>query len=301
MRSDKPVSWDVAVPEGAQLFGVTSGVMAGKVHQFWVGWLLDRRLHAQALLQEAPIDSDLAPGESPIFPAVMDGSGRACLYSWRKGRQGSALWRHIFSGKIKSAGSATAEALSEVAADPLVSGAAAVPGEASRHAVLAWVEETPAGAVLGLAIVEADRLRVLRSDPIADAGPVVRQRIGVWAASFDRAEVAAVLEARQAPRAYSIVRFSSSPGSEKGAVSRSPLPLPPGMLHAAASDYYKVESRAAPQHTFLMTDGSLLSGKSPTVRRTGVTLDSPLPIVTTAERFYWGVRASDGTLAFEPL
>jgi hypothetical protein len=50
LKTRKWVSWDVSVPEGALLFGATSAVSAGMSHQFWVGWLLGRRLHMQALM-----------------------------------------------------------------------------------------------------------------------------------------------------------------------------------------------------------------------------------------------------------
>jgi hypothetical protein len=37
MRSLTPVAWGVEVPEAAQLFSVTGGIVAGNAHQFWVG------------------------------------------------------------------------------------------------------------------------------------------------------------------------------------------------------------------------------------------------------------------------
>jgi hypothetical protein len=49
--------------------------MTGFSHQFWVGWLVGRRLHMQALMQVKPIDTELATDEVPIFPAVTDLSG----------------------------------------------------------------------------------------------------------------------------------------------------------------------------------------------------------------------------------
>jgi hypothetical protein len=110
----KSVSWDVEVPAGAQLFSVTGGVLSGRPQQFWVGWLVDRSLHMQALMQEAPINTTLVTGEVPIFPAILDSAGHAALYSWRPTPTGAALWRRMFSGAIHKPGIVTAAQVSEL-------------------------------------------------------------------------------------------------------------------------------------------------------------------------------------------
>ena len=189
-----PVSWDVEVPEGAELFSVT-GIVSGDPQQFWVGWLLDRGLHMQALKQEGPIKTELAPDELPIFPAVMDGSGHASLYSWRATEKGTSLWRRVFSGDIHKPGTVTAAVVSEISAKPVVSFAGAVSGEVSEHALLGWLEDSSDGVRMALGVVRPDGVRIIRSEPIPHTAAVARQRLGIWAVSFDRMELSAIVQA----------------------------------------------------------------------------------------------------------
>ncbi|MEA2700646.1 MAG: hypothetical protein QOI66_4917 [Myxococcales bacterium] len=305
LGAQPPVPWDVEVPDGAQLFGATSGISPGLAHQFWVGWLAGPRLHLQALMQKAPVDITVAADESLIFPPVMDRAGTACLYSWRPTGAGAAtaLWRHVVSGQLNTAAVATTEALSEIPSRPVVSVAAAIPGEPSQHAVLGWVEATPAGTVLGLAIVMPDRLRVFRSDPIADTVPFANQRLGVWAAapaSLQRVRLTAVVASKTAPAAYRVATFSVAPAPAGASLSLANTDLPAGQLHAAAIDYLKNHVDPAFQQTFLLGDGTLWTGKVPHAQRQGVVLNDPLAVATTMNA-YWGVRSGNGPLTFEPL
>ncbi len=305
LETDKWVSWDVPVPEGALLFGATSAVSASMSHQFWVGWLLGRRLHMQALMQLKPIEIAIDADEVPILPAVTDHSGVGNLYSWRPAGSGTALWRHSFSGQIKTAGSVTSEAQSEIPGQPVVSIAGTIPGEESQHAVIGWVEATAEGAVLGVALVSPERMRVIRSEPIPGMVPIVRQRLGVWAGSpmsAGRFQLVAVVQSQAEQPAYSIAAMNIGPNADQGAISLSGIDIPAGTLHSAAFDvnkdyYYDVKPSFSP--TFLTEDGDLWARKRPEVLRHSVDLDSPLPVASTSVGTYWGVRAADGTVTFE--
>jgi hypothetical protein len=298
---EDPASWDVEVPEGPELFGATSGITPDTAHQLWVGWFMGRRLHMQAVMQELPIETEIGGDETPIFPAVMDGAGLAALYSWHPVAGGTALLRHVFSGAIKQPAAVTAEVLSEVPGRPLISGAAAIPGEKSEHAVIGWIESTDAGAVLGVAVVMPDHMRVVRSKPIPDTIPFARQRLGVWAAapaSSRRARVTALVEARGPDGGYQVATFEIGPPPTEPTLTLAGSGIPPKQLHAAAFDCVKDYLNPYLYRTYLTNDGTLLSGtKDPQVKRQGVPLDSVLPVLVTAAP-YWGTRAADGTFTF---
>jgi hypothetical protein len=300
-RAFAPSSWGVEVPESAELFAATSGITPANAHQFWVGWLMDRRLHMQALMQEGPIDAVLAVDETPIFPAVMSKAGLAALYSWRPVPAGMALWRRVFSGQIKTQGSSVTEALSEIPGHPLISVAGAIPGEPTQHAVIGWVESTVAGAVLGMAIIRPDSMRVVRSDPIPDWEPLARQRPGLWASAppaDQRFELAVALRSRATPHSYTLARFSVGAKAEERTVSVRAIDVPRDQLHAAAFDYLKDHVEPKFHCTYLTIDGGMWVGGTPQVRRQNVALDSALPVLTT-RRAYWGVRSTDDTLTLE--
>jgi hypothetical protein len=298
----KWVSWDVSVPEGAMLFGATSGVSAGFSHQFWVGWLVGRRLHMQALMQVKPIDTELTAEEVPIFPAITDHSGVGNLYTWRPADEGTALWRHSFTGQIKSVGTVTSEALSVIPGHPVLSVAGTIPGEHSQHAVIGWAEAGPDGAVLGIAIATPDRLRVIRSKPIDGMAPFARQRIALWAASspgpLGRFQLSAVVKSQAEPPAYTRAVFDVGADLGHGSLTLSAVNLPPGTLHSAAFDYEKIQAKPACTPVYLTIDGCLWANDPIEVRRRGIDLDSPLPIVTTGLT-HWGTRKADGTMTFE--
>ena len=268
LETSKWVSWDVSVPEGALLFGATSAVSAGMSHQFWVGWLLGRRLHMQALMQLKPIEMEIEADEVPILPAVTDHSGVGNLYTWRPAGRGTALWRHSFSGQIKTTGFATSEALYEIPGQPVVSIAGTIPGEESQHAVIGWVEATAEGAVLGVALVSPERMRVIRSEPIAGMVPIVRQRLGVWAGvpmSTGRFQLIAVLQSLADKPAYSVAALNIGPNADQSSVALSAIDLPAGTLHSAAFDinkdyYYYVQPSFSP--TFLTKDGDSLGAQA---------------------------------------
>jgi hypothetical protein len=283
------------------LFGATSAVSAGMSHQFWVGWLLGRRLHMQALMQPKPIEMEIEADEVPILPAVTDSSGVGNLYTWRPAGRGTALWRHSFSGQIKTAGFATSEALSEIPGQPVVSIAGTIPGEESQHVVIGWVEATVEGAVLGIAFVSPERMRVIRSKPIAGMVPVVRQRIGLWAAapvSAGRFQLIAAVQSQAEQPAYGAAVMNIGPNADQGSVTLSGIGIPAGTLHSAAFDYDSYEEPSF-SRTFLTKDGTLWARKKPEVKRHSVDLDSPLPVASTSVGTYWGVRAADGTMTFE--
>jgi len=301
--SQGPVSWGVPVPEDALVFGATSSVTTGFSHQFWVGWLVGCRLHMQALMQVKPIDSELAADEVPIFPAVTDLSGVGNLYTWRPAGQGTSLWRHSFMGQIKSVGAVTKEALSEIPGHPLVSVAGTIPGEHEQHAVIGWIEATPDGAVLGMAIVKPDHLRVIRSKPMAGMAPFIRQRPGVWAAAspgpVGHFQLVAVLRSQTEHPAYTVAALKVRPESDLGEVDLADSGIPAGTLHSAAFDEDKNPTKPSFSRTFLTKDGTVLACNPPEVRLHGVDLDSPLPVASTSFHSYWGTRATDGTMTFQ--
>jgi hypothetical protein len=302
LETSKWVSWDVPVPEGVLLFGATSAVSTGVSHQFWVGWLLGRQLHMQALMQLKPIDKEIEADEVPILPAVTAHSGVANLYTWRPAGHGTALWRHSFSGLIKTAGSVTSEALSEIPGQPVVSIVGTIPGEESQHAVIGWVEATSEGAVLGVAIVSPERMRVIRSEPSAGVVPLVRQRLGVWAGattSAGRFQLIAALQSLADKPAYSVAVLNIGPDADQVSVALSGIDLPAGMLHSAAFDNDMSYLQPSFSRTFLTKDGDLWARKQLQVARHSVDLDSPLPVAATSVGTYWGTRAADGTMTFE--
>jgi hypothetical protein len=304
LKPTKWVSWDVPVPENARIFAAGSGISPKNTHQFWVGWLVGRHVHMQALMQEKPIETDLAADETPIFPAITDGSGAVSLYTWRPAPGGAtALWRHTFKGAIKTAGTASAEALSEIPGRPVVSVAGAIPGERAAHALIGWVESGSEGAVLGIAVVMPTRMRVVRSKPLRDLVGFVNQRPGIWAGVKTAAgqyQLAAVVQSRTGAPAYHLAIFNVGGDAGEGRVDLD-TPVPPGTLHAAAFDYERDNTRASLDPAFLTKDGTLwFDTHPPMIKRRGVDLDSPLPIATTSY-VYWGTRAPDGTITFEQL
>jgi len=304
LTSSRPVSWGVPVPEDALVFGATSGITTGFSQQFWVGWLAGRRLHMQALMQTKPIDTELALGEVPIFPAVTDGSGVGSLYTWRTVRDGTALWRHSFAGQIKTVGSAIDEGLYEMPGHPVASVAGTIPGEQSQHAVIGWVEAAGEGSVLGIAVVLPERIRVIRSEPIPGMIPFVRQRLGIWAAapsSVGRFQLIVALQSLTDQPTYSTGVLDIGPDSDHGSLALSGIGVPAGTLHAAAFDEEKNHLEPTFSRTFLTNDGTLWAREPVQVKRHSVDLDSPLPVASTSVYTYWGTRAADGTMTFQPL
>jgi hypothetical protein len=256
----------------------------------------------QALMQEGPIDTDLAGDETPIFPASMDNAGVAALYSWRPAKEGTALWRRLFTGQIKAKPTVTTETLTAVPGRPLVSVLGAIPGDRSQHALIGWAEDTAAGAVLGIAIVRPDGIRVLHSEPVPDFSPFVTQRPGIWASAppaNERYEVTVELQSRHAPHDYKTMQFSVGTTPEESRLSSSTIGLPGDSLHAVAFDYVKNYVDPFLTETYLTKDGRLWLGHPALLRREHVSLDDPLAVLTTEARAYWGVRTSDGSLKFE--
>ena len=301
---EKPVSWDVEAPAGAQLFSVT-GVGSGRPQQFWVGWLVDRSLHMQALMQEGPINTELVAGEVLIFPAIMDVAGRAALYSWRPTPTGASLWRRVFSGAIHKPGTVTAAQVSEIPGNPKLSFAGAVSREESEHAVIGWLEDNTDGSRIGVVIVRPGGVRVLRSEPIARTTVFGRQRLGVWAAALDRVEVAAILEDHDGSGGYDLARFAVGPSSEKGAVTRLRRNLAAGVLRSAAVDYYKNKIEPKPYQSFVTVDGLLLTAyaadQPPRRKQRPSPVDDHLPVVMTDTAAFYASRSDDDRVTFDHL
>jgi hypothetical protein len=255
------------------------------------------------------VDTDLAADETAIFPAVMDKDGVAALYAWRRVAGGSALWRHLFRGAIKTKTSVSTEALTEIAGRPVVSVVGAIPGEPTQHALIGWAEDTAAGAVLGIAVVRPDHISVVRSEPTPGFSPFVHQRPGIWASAPNptpgagRYELRLVLQSRAeaaGPGTYQTAKFSVGAKAVAPKVSLESVGLPAGQLHAAAYDYVKDSIDPLANQAFLTRDGQLWFGPPPTLMKHGVSLDDPLTILTTG-RAYWGERSADGTLSFHQL
>jgi hypothetical protein len=324
--SDSPdfVAWDVDVPQGAQLVGVTSAVSTELAHQYWVGWLLGRSLHMQALKQEAPFTTQLLPGEAPIFPAIMDKAGRSAVYSWRPSDDGRALWRRTFAGDIHQPVTMVERELARIPGRPLAARIAPISNLQTSHALLGWVEESPAGTVLGVALIDSDQVRLFRSDPMVDVSPLARQRLGLWAESYDSVELDVVVRSKEEPFSYSLARFSIgqnnpmkdgwwhagpemppapflvSPDAQKQSLVLTRLNLPAGTLHAAALEHFKQRCELSLHQTYLTTDGRVLvasqiGGELREVLR-NIPLDDPLAVVTGAQAAYWGTRRLDGSI-----
>jgi hypothetical protein len=288
-----PVDWEsTVVPRGAQLFSVTAGVLPETVSQFWVGWIKDRTAYLEGLTEQHAIKAPLAPDESVVFPAVMDGSGAASLFSWRSGAHGASLWQTIFKGRIASPHSVV-----EIPGRPLIFRAAAVPGH-SHRGVVAWVEHTETLTVLGMALVEHGQAKVWRSEPIAGMAPVREQRIGVWASEDGRLETGVVLawEGGGGP-GYRLARFSAGRGGAKSALKFEKVMISAGEVTRAAVEYSS--SLSDPEHVayFLTRDGHLLEGHGLRVVRRSVPSDSSLPIVEG----YWVSKIPEGRPHFERL
>lgn len=301
VRPFEPSSWGVAVPAGAEIFAATGGVTAENARQFWVGWLVGKRVAMQALMQQHPVETELAADETPTFPAVMDNAGVAALYSWRPAGDATALWRRLFTGQLKTKPTVAVEALTEIPGRPVVSVVGAIPGDRTQHAVIGWAEDAPAGAVLGMAIVRPTRIVVERSAPVPDFSPFARQRPGVWASAppaKERYELTVALQSRGSPHRYATARFSIGATPEERNVSTAPIALNPDHLHAAAFDYSKDHVDPFVNEVFLTNDGRMWIGHRPEARRQGLPLGNPLPVLATT-RVYWGVRDPDGSLRFE--
>lgn len=305
IRAFQPSAWGVEVPENAELFATTGGLTPENVRQFWVGWLLGRRVSMLALMQERPIDIALATDETPVFPAVMDKAGVAALYAWRPVADsgGTALWRHLCTGALKTQASVVTEALTAIPGRPVVSVVGAIPGEPTQHALIGWAENTPAGAVIGLAVVRPEGIRIVRSAPLSGLSPLARQRPGIWASAPPAAEgyeLLLVLQSTAEPHDYKTAKLVAGATPEEHKVSLDAVRLPGDSLHAAAFDYLKNHIDAMANQAFLTKDGRLWFGPPATLMKQGLSLDDPLTILTTG-RAYFGERAVDGTLSFQLL
>jgi hypothetical protein len=301
MKAHEPVDWEIRVPAGATLFSLTGGVAPENIEQFWVGWAVDRAVHMEAISDHHAQVVSLAPDEAPIFPGVLGGNGTASLFTWRKAA-GTALWLRTFAPKGKTP---TLRSVAEIPGQPVSSIVAAVPGERSHHALVGWVEASPRGAVLAIAVLKGERTSIVRSDPVGDSRPLPLQRIGLWAGSLHRQELTAVLLGEGPAAGYVLARFSVKPGAAAGTLSTSHIDLQAGEIASAAIDYYRDNSRPLPHCAILTTDGRVLRDDRdqtrPHLLRAGVPLDSPMPIVTTAGAAYWGERGADGRLSFKYL
>lgn len=295
-----PVGWAITVPSGARLFSVTGGVSPARTREFWVGWIRDREVHLKSLSGPVSSSSILTEEESPIFPAVMDGSGAASFYTWRRTANGAALWQRVFS---PSGGPVPARLVVEVPGRPVVSRIAAVPGRRSQHAVVGWVERTESVAsVAGIAVVENEHATVRRSPPIQWTAPIGDQRLGVWAGAIDRVQVAAVVVGDGVPPTFTLMQFGAGPDAPEGALRAESLELSPGQLARAAIDYQPTEEEPRPNVVLLSKDGLLSWDGEPRLRTSSVSLDSVLPIAITAMGPFWGKSSTpNGRLVLDPL
>jgi len=296
LRPADPVDWAATIPSGAHVFSVTAGVSAARVRQFWVGWLSGGRVHMEPLDGVGTLSSSFVPDESMAFPAVMDGSGAASVYTWRPTASGSALWQRVFSKWTVD----EPVQVVEISGRPAVSRVTSGEGLRTRHAVVAWVESTGAGAVLGMvAAEEGRRTKVLRSQPVPGTEPFLPQRLGVWASSaLDAFEVAAVLTRADSKRGYEIARFQVTPERPQGRLGRDVLDLAADQLARAAIDHGRGGETPHTNQALLLRDGRLLANDGRLVHRS-VRLDSELPIVMVGWGAYWRVAKRDGSFELE--
>ena len=295
IQPGEPVEWDTSVPWGAEIFSVTAGVSAARVRQFWTGWLSGGHIHMEPLDGIRTLSSALEADESVIFPAVMDGSGAASVYTWRPTATGATLWQRVFTKWSAD----DPRSLLEIPGRPLLSHAAAAAGLRVRHAVLGWVERpSPSASVLGIAVIEEGRsIKVMRSAPVG-AVPLPSQRIGAWTSdALDAFQVAAVVVGA-ADSHYRLVGFGTQPGEREGRLREEALDVKPGDLVRAAVDYGR-NDQPDPHRALLLRDGRVLGRQG--VLRTGVPLDSELPIVMVGSSPYWHVRGTDGTFQLDSL
>jgi hypothetical protein len=241
------------------------------------------------------LSAALEADESVIFPAVMDGSGAASVYSWRPTASGATLWQRVFT----KWSSDDPRRLLEIPGRPLLSHAASAAGLRVRHAVVGWVEQpSPAASVLGIAVIEEGRpIKVMRSAPLK-AVPLPSQRIGAWTSdALDAFRVAAVVVGA-ADSHYRLVRFGAQAGEREGRLGEEALDVKPGDLVRSALDYGRSDEPYL-HRALLLHDGRVLGERR--VLRTGVPLDSELPIVMVGARAYWHVRRADGTFQLDSL
>jgi hypothetical protein len=290
IRSFEPVDWETTVPPGAQLFSVTAGISPDTTQQFWVGWLAGREVCMEALTEQQAIRTPLTAGETVVFPGIMDAAGAATLFSWRTAGDSAKLVQRKFSKTGVTEG-----VVAEIPGHPVVSRVAAVPGAPSL-AMVGWVEgiEVTRSSVLGIAVVEGGQARIWRSHEIPLTSPLAAQRMGVWGASADRREVAAVLVAPGDTRAYRLARFGSTIDEASGAPTTVPINLMPGHMVSAAIDYAASASRPQSAEYYLLKNGVVLGGGLTAVWR-DVPPDSPLPFIDG----YWVGRDANGSPSFQ--
>jgi len=292
IQAHDPVDWDTTIPWGAQLFSVTAGVAPAAVTQFWVGWIDGRTVSMEALSRRRVIDSPLATGESLIFPAVMDGSGAASVYSWLPTGRGMALRQRVFADGV-----GPPRLLAEIPGVPVASRVAAVPGEHEEHAVIGWAERTPeGGTILGTAVVYRGQATLQRSRVAAGNAPMEQQRIGVWAGTRDWWEVAAVLD-KAAQGDYRLAVFSVDRNDGQAKLKTMKLDLQPAVVAKAAIDYESSTELPFSRRYFLDRDGLLRNERGWNALRAPVGVDSALPIING----YWGERGADGIFTFKSI
>jgi hypothetical protein len=249
-----------------------------------------REIYMEALTAQHAIRSPVTGGETVVFPGVMDGVGAASLFSWRAAGEGVKLVQRTFSGTTVSE-----SVVAEMPGRPVVSRVAAVPGAPSL-AVVGWVEgnEVTRTSVLGIAVVEGGKARVSRSQEMSSMSPLAAQRMGVWAASAEHVEVAAVLVAPGNPSTYSLARFGLGVGQAPAAPTGIRLALPPEHLVSAAIDYATSSSTPHRAEYYLLKNGDVLDGGLITLMN-DVPPDSPLPLFDG----YWVSRNADGSPSFQ--
>jgi hypothetical protein len=296
MEAMHSVEWYTSVPAGAKLFSVTAGISPAKVREFWVGWISGGQIQLRSLSKLRTLTSSLSEGETAIFPAIMDASGNASLYTWRVAEKSATLWKRVFS----STGVSPPRFLLEIQGRPTAYGAAAVPGLRSPNAVVGWVAKTEeVASVLGVAVVENERVTVHGSSPVPGSAPIARQRLGLWAHAIDQIELAAVL-AGNGPPNYTLAKFRVTAERADGHVETEVLELKPGQLASAAVDYVSGSPEPVGSVVLLAIDGQLFDMFGRSIRQS-VSLDSVLPVVRSRRGPFWGKIGSDGTLVFEPL
>jgi hypothetical protein len=297
MEAMHSVEWHTSVPRGAKLFSVTAGISPAKVRQFWVGWISDGQAHLRSLSKLRTVTSPLVENEVPIFPAVMDASGAAVLYTWRLTEKGATLWQRVFSPMAAS----SPRLLAEIQGRPMAFAVAAIPGLRSRQAVVGWIARTEdVASVFGLAVVENERVTVRRSAPIQSSAPIARQRFGVWAAAVANIELAAVLVGDGIPPNYTLAKFRLTAERPDGEVRSEPLDLKSGQLASAAVDYSCSSADPSDSVVLLTIDGRLFDDLGRVIRQS-IPPNSFLPVVLSQRGRFWGKAAPDGTLVFEDL
>jgi len=301
----KQVDWKVVVPEKADLFVATSGLRRNYVNAFWVGWHEEDSLYALSVFQERPIGVEFKPHDIRIHPAVVGPDGRMNQYFWRSEKQGWALCRHVFTGKMDEPGTVETQRLLQAPHRPELSTVAPVPGNEEGEVVVAWAAREEEGVAFRAVHADGDVFRRLTSTAIPGVNLWLDQRLALHVVPGEvTAWMSGAVQLGEARHGLFEVRFDFV--EEETSIGAVPLRRPAdAQLHAAQVFYYHDPTEHRRFVGLLDEEGTLAVGRpghevAHIVRRE-VPLSYDFPMLTSLGARYEAGITKEGEIVLVSL